>query len=207
MNELERTLAVRFGQEQVKSIPPRKEGDFPLLALSIQARSPITVVMTNGLSDYEMPVPEKIAGQEFLELYFCLPSYWDIEDIDNPRMNWIFHWIDRMTKHVIEKRTWFGIGHTIPCGNPAVSLSDTMRQNHFFLTSPIFLEKELSPLKVGEKEVNFLGIIPIFEDEMDYKAGKGTYKLFKKLNGQGISELLDDYRMSSLKSKWRFFKR
>ena len=75
------------------------------------------------------------------------------------------------------------------------------------LNAPYFLEKELSPIINEDKAIHFLGIIPIFEDEMDYKMGKGTYKLLQKIEGKGVSELLDDYRMSCLKSKWRFFQK
>jgi hypothetical protein len=69
------------------------------------------------------------------------------------------------------------------------------------------LEDDLKPVVLEGKEIYFLGIIPIFEDEMDYKMAKGTYKLIQKMSGKGITELLDDYRMSSLKSKWRIFKK
>ena len=33
--------------------------------------------------------------------------------------------------------------------------------------------------------------------------GKGTLKLQKKFKDRTITELLDDYRMTSLKTKWR----
>jgi hypothetical protein len=48
-----------------------------------------------------------------------------------------------------------------------------------------------------------LAIIPIFPDEMDYKQGKGTFKFLQKLSNQGVTEKLDDYRSTVLKSKWR----
>jgi len=31
-------------------------------------KSPVTVIVTNGLSDYKMPVPEKWEGREYNEL-------------------------------------------------------------------------------------------------------------------------------------------
>lgn len=203
MNELEQGLIARFGADKVKAMDAA-EGDFPLLILDLEMRSEIKVVMTNGLSNFTMPVPEKFAGKEHVELYFCLPSYWDL---DNPHGQWIFEWIRKMAKHVVEKHTWFGIGHTFPNGNPAVPLSPTMKQKYLMLNEPVFLEKELSPLQLNDFEVNFLGIIPLFEDELDYKMGKGTYKLLRKMEAKGISELLDDFRLSALKSKWRVLKR
>jgi hypothetical protein len=203
---LHQALAARFGEHRVQALP-RVEGEIPLLLLDLELASPVTVLMTNGLSDYNMPVPERLQNRNFNEIYFCLPSYWEWEDTENPQMNWVFPWIKRLAKYVVDKQSWFGPGHTMPCGVTHESLSATMKQNHFFLTDPIYLDQELTPLKVGEKTVYFLGIIPIFEDEMDYKSGKGTFKLLQKLSNAGVTEKLDDYRGTVLRSKWRLLKR
>jgi hypothetical protein len=102
---------------------------------------------------------------------------------------------------------WFGPGHTMPCGNPFQSLSPMMRENHFFLSDPILLADELFPFVTDNKTIHFLAIIPIFEDEMDYKQGKGTFKILKKFTQHGITEKLDDFRGSIMKSKWRLIKK
>jgi hypothetical protein len=206
MTDLERVLIERFGEKNVRSIDVAAD-EMPLLEVNFEVKNQMKILITNGLSEYKMPVPEKVVGREFNEIYFCLPTYWDIRDIQNPNMNWVFPWIQRLAKHVVAKNTWFGPGHTIPCGNPFVSLSPTMRQNHFFLTDPLVLEQELTPIVLEDKVIYPLGILPIFEDEMDYKQGKGTLKLLQKLSNQGITEKLDDFRSSCLKNKWRFFKK
>ena len=203
---LHQALAARFGEHRVQALPT-VEGEIPLLLLDLELASPVTVLMTNGLSNYNMPVPERLMNRNFNEIYFCLPSYWEWEDTENPQMNWVFPWIKRLAKYVVDKQSWFGPGHTMPCGVAQERLSATMQQNHFFLTDPIYLDEELTPLKVGEKKVYFLGIIPIFEDEMDYKSGKGTFKLLQKLSNAGVTEKLDDYRGTVLRSKWRLLKR
>ena len=203
---LHQALAARFGEHRVQALPT-VEGEIPLLLLDLELASPVTVLMTNGLSNYNMPVPERLMNRNFHEIYFCLPSYWEWEDTENPQMNWVFPWIKRLAKYVVDKQSWFGPGHTMPCGVAQERLSATMQQNHFFLTDPIYLDEELTPLKVGEKKVYFLGIIPIFEDEMDYKSGKGTFKLLQKLSNAGVTEKLDDYRGTVLRSKWRLLKR
>lgn len=202
MTAFQAALANRFGEHRVSEIPTL-EGQTPLLALDLELTTPVTVIMTNGLSDYKMPVPEKVAGREFNEIYFCLPSYWEWEDLENPRMNWIFPWIQRLAKYVVDKQTWFGAGHTLPCGKEMQELSETMRQNHFFLSDPLLLQQQLEPIEVEGKTIYMLAIIPIFPDEMDYKQGKGTFKFLQKLSNQGVTEKLDDFRSTVLKSKWR----
>lgn len=204
-SELQKALSERFGEHRVTEIPVH-EGEMPLLLLDLELKSPVTILMTNGLSDYKMPVHEKFEGREFNELYFCLPSYWEWDALDNPRMNWIYPWIQRLSKFVVENNTWFGHGHTMPCGSERASLSDTLLQNHFFLSDPILLEEELKPIELHDKTIHFLAIVPIFSKEMDYKQHKGTYKFLQKLQNNGITEKLDDYRESFMKTKWRFFK-
>ncbi|MCO5258978.1 MAG: suppressor of fused domain protein [Crocinitomicaceae bacterium] len=204
MSDLKKALEIRFGEHRVMEVPT-SEGEMPLLALDLESRSQVTVILTNGLSDYKMPVPEKINDRAFNELCFCLPSYWEWEDVDNPTMNWIFPWIQKLAKYVVEKETWFGHGHTIPSGKDLPPFSQTMKQNYLILADPILLENELKPLKVADKTIHFLTIIPIFEDEMDMKQEKGVFKFFKKFMDKGGTELLDDYRSSTLKSKWRLF--
>jgi hypothetical protein len=196
-------LIQRFGEERVVDLPVQ-DGELPLLMLDLEAKIPVNVLLTNGLSKYKMPVHEKEKGKEFNELCFCLPGYWDWEDRSNPNTNWVFHWIQRLAKYVQENETWFGHGHTMPCGKEMQSLSSTMKQNHFILVKPMLLEKEMAPVKSNGKEINFLFIVPIFGDEMDYKQGKGTQKLLAKFINKGITEELDDFRGNALKRRWIF---
>ena len=123
-------LIQRFGEERVVDLPVQ-DGELPLLMLDLEAKIPVNVLLTNGLSEYKMPVHEKEKGKEFNELCFCLPGYWDWEDRSNPNTNWVFHWIQRLAKYVQENETWFGHGHTMPCGKEMQSLSSTMKRMHF----------------------------------------------------------------------------
>lgn len=195
-------LIKRFGEHRVSELPT-KEGEVPLLILDLELKSPVHVIVTNGLSDYNMPVPEKWKGREFNELYFCLPSYWEWEDTDNPQMNWVFYWIQRLAKFVVQEETWFGHGHTMPCGKEMNPLSSTMKQNNFMLADPMLLEQEMASVMVDGKEIHFLSIIPLYKNEIDYKQSKGTFKFMQKLVNNGITEKLDDYRGSAMKRKWR----
>lgn len=204
MSQLKEILVKRFGEHRILDVPVA-EGEISLLALDLESRSPITVICTNGLSDYKMPVSEKSAGREYNELCFCLPSYWEWEDLENPNMNWIFPWLQKLSKYVIEKQTWFGHGHTIPNGKDLLPLSPNMRQNHLILSNPILLENELQPVQIDNKEVHFLTIIPIFSDEMDFKQAKGTFKFFQRFTNKGTNEILDDFRTTVMRGKWRIF--
>lgn len=206
MSKLKSALSERFGEHRVKDLQVG-EGEIPLLLIELDIPGQIRVLVTNGLNSYEMPVPEKMKGREFNELYFCIPSYWEMNEPTNPKMNWVFIWIQKMAKFVLEKNTWFGHGHTIPNGPDKLPLSPTMNQTALLLMDPILLEEELAPILIDGKTVHFLAIMPIFSDELDYKQARGTFKFLQKLNLKGVNEKLDDFRTSILKGKWRLFKR
>lgn len=207
-DKLVEALKARFGEQQLELIyytNTQDEGlkNYPFICIRVKKRSEISILMTSDLSTYRMPVMEKHLGREHNELYFCIPSYWDLSDHSNPRMNWVFETLYRLRIHVKEKNTWFGIGHTIPHANPICDISPSMKQKYYFLNEPWLLKEDLEPLKNDQYLVHFLAVLPIFEDEFDYKIGKGTYKFQKKLKSREVTELLDDFRFTILKSRWR----
>lgn len=205
MSELTDKLVKRFGQNHVHQFSIGEEDYIHLLEIGVNTKQfPMRIIMTEGLSEYKMPVPERYKEWEATELYFCLPNYWDLNDMDNPRMNWPIKTIQRLVKNVIENKTWYGPGHTIANGNPPKAISETMKQEYFLLSKPIALEDYLQPLLVNEKEVHFLAVIPIFSQEFERKTSQGYYKWIKKYRLKNGNEILDDFRRS-IHKKRRFF--
>lgn len=205
MSELKSKLEKRFGQNQVNDFSSGEDDYIHLLDIDVDTKQfPMRVIMTNGLSEYKMPVPERYKEWEATEIFFCLPSYWDLEDKENTRMNWPLEIIQRLVKNVIDNQTWYGPGHTIANGNPPKAISDTMKQEYFLLSKPIVLEDYLQPLLVNDKEVHFLAIIPLFTQEFERKTNQGYYKWIKKYRLKNGNEVLDDFRRS-IHKKRRFF--
>lgn len=205
MEELKNYLANRFGEHRVSDF--EIDGiDVPLLKIELElSASPVTVIMTNGLRNYSMPVPEKLMGQEHIELFFCLPSYWDLTDLNNGTMNWPFTWLEKLGKHLVDSETWYGPGHTFSNGNPLKPFSETMKSDHLLIIDPIKLEEHLTPAKLGDKQIHFLAAIPIFEQEFDIKMAKGYGKFMRKFRAKNGSEIVDDYRENIFKSRFRIF--
>ncbi|MGB0932706.1 MAG: suppressor of fused domain protein [Lishizhenia sp.] len=206
MTEIEEAMIARFGEGRVQTYQSTDDTSCDLLLLSLEKTSPVTVIMTNGLFHKNMPVPEKLKGRNRCELYFCLPDYWDWEDVENPQMNWVFTWIQKFAKHLLENDTWYGPGHSFPAGKPPMAISKTMQQSYFMLSDPLLLEAELEPVSLqSNEEVSFYGIIPIFEDEFDFKVAKTTAKFLKKFTAKRHTEKLDDFRESIRKLRYRIF--
>jgi hypothetical protein len=176
-----------------------------ILQMDIQLKSKVTVLMTDGFRHYKMPVSEKHIGKERVELYFCLPDYWDLKDSSNPNMNWVFDWLDRLAKYAREKESWYGHGHTLYCGSNHSKLSATMKQDHFLFIDPMLLREELAAINYEGEVTHFLAVIPLFKNEFEYKQRKGTFKFMEKMLSCGMTEKLDDFRTSIVRSKWKLW--
>lgn len=188
-----------FEVKRIKETP-----NFNLIEIPIPEKR-VTLWMTDGLSTYNMPVPEKHEDENFVELYFCLPSYWDLQE-PNPNFTWPLEWLEKLGNHAINKQTWFGHGHTIQCYSDFSPLSSSLKANHFFMVRPVLLEEELENINIGSKKITPLGIIPIFGEEMDFKQAKGTLKFLKRLIHKNVDEKLDDFRESTMKGRIRLFR-
>ena len=202
MSELKIALEKRFGEHRVSDYPFGDSDYIDLLKIEVEKKFPLTIICTNGLSDYEMPVNESYKDRKHTEIFFCLPGYWDLNDVENKNMMWPLKIIQKLTENVIEGQTWYGPGHTIANGNPSNSISETMKQDYFLLADPIELEDFFAPMEIKGFETHFLAVIPIYHKEYEQKVHQGYPKWIKKFRSRNGNEILDDYRSSIYKSRW-----
>lgn len=181
--------------EEINSaISVKKVGDIPDLSvdiLMVEVSQPkIKILMTDGLSAKEQPV-DKEDFQKFkrIELYFCLPEYWDID-----KNSWPIEWLNRLAQVPSKNNTWFGPGDTIPAGNPPLFFLDKLLANHFMLTEPIRALSFFQAPNWSSHEIGFLGIIPINQEEIDYKLRNSATVLLQRLEKKGYDELVDPFR-------------
>jgi hypothetical protein len=203
MDLLLNILETRFGKEKITKIQFKEERFY---CIDLSKEKSVKVLMTSRFHEYQMPVPEKLKGYENGELFACLPGYWDVRNHNDEKVIWAYEWLHKILTYTTEKQTWIGEGHTYDCTKHSAQLSQSLKQNHLFISSPIYLETELAPMQNEDKTIHFWGIIPIFSDEMDFKQSKGTVKFKTKLLSKGITEKIDEYRQTALKTRWTFFK-
>lgn len=205
MDKLMDILSTRPGVSATRELDVELMDGIKLIQLTVEHPRKVTVLCTNGLSKYIMPVTDAYRGYECNELCFCLPSYWDSDDLSNSRCIWVVDQLRRLTRFVREKETFFGHGHTVAGSNPPQALSDTMRQSYLMMAHPELLKDTLAPIALDGNTVHFLCLIPLFTDEFEYKQGRSTFKFLKKFRAKNFSEVLDDYRESAVKRKYYLF--
>lgn len=154
------------------------------------------LLVTDGLRKTAQEVNSDNEDLKHIELYFCLPEYWNIENAE-----WPVYWLNRIAEVPQKFKTWFGHGDTLPAGKPAEEVADNFAANHFMLSRPIHLKEVLTQ---NESQA-FLGIIPLFQKEMDYKLKNSHTLLLNKFESKNINERLDIYRENTCKKKFGIF--
>ena len=100
------------------------------------------LLITDGLRSYTQGVNEDNKDLAHIELYFCLPDYWNLE-----RNPWPLEWLNKLAEVPQKNNTWYGVGDTIPAGNPPAELDEKFTANHFILARPNLLAAQFSGKK------------------------------------------------------------
>ena len=178
--KIEEHIEKYFGQ--IENYYQEKDTDDIKLNIYIIPPTPkrrnITLV-TGGMGAHKMNVPESLDDQKLqrAELIIILPPGWklDSEDIE---LYWPLHLIKILSRLPIEENAWLGWGHTVDyCSNfaPNTELSGVI------LTNPPF-GKGSGICKFSEDdEVNFYQVIPIYNNEIEFKNKNGASALLREL--------------------------
>lgn len=159
------------------------------------------ILFTDGLRSNEQEVNEENVGLEKIELYILLPAYWNLDNDHYP-----VEWLERIAAVPQKNNTWFGNGDTIPAGNPAEELSENFSANHFILRRPKKLGADLDENWESSLGYRLLSVIPIYQNEIDFKLKNSHSMLFKKMDALDYTEMWDVYRQSCIRSLFnRFF--
>lgn len=175
---------------------------------------PFHALVTSGMSDKPMHVPEGLEDHRYSELCVLLPANWPInaenyslmEQVFKEERNyWPVRWLKMIARFPHEYDTWVGWGHTIPNGEHADPFADNTKLGCVFLLPSISLPDEFFELKVSEeKTIKFYCLYPIYKEEMQLKLDKGSDALLKKFEESGVTDVIDVNRPNTCQKK-KFF--
>ena len=166
-------------------VPPTEERDYCTL-------------VTMGMGAHRMNVPEELVEYklERAELAIALPADWklDQESMKDEKWYWPIRLLKSLARLPIASDTWLGFGHTMD--NEEDFAKDT-KLCAAILTGPQDTEdgSEVCTLPGGE-EVNFYQVIPLYEDELDYKLEHDVDALLNKM--RGISFVVNPTRQNAI---------
>ena len=148
-------------------------------------------LVTMGAGAHKMNVPEKLAGQglERAELVICLPSDWNINSSDE-KDYWPIRLLKDIARLPINSDTWIGWGHSVENQEPFAENTELCGT---LILSPPFGEDCCVCVMPDGEEVNFYQLIPIYQDEMDFKIERGTDELLDMFDNE-LSPIIEPDR-------------
>ncbi len=164
---------------------------------------PYHALVTSGVSDLPMTVPAGMDDFSRVELMMALPPDWPLDENEMKKEEnyWPIRWLKQIGRLPHDYNTWIGYGHTIPNGDPAEKIENTNFVG-FMLTPaywlpPEFLQKESSNGDI----ISFFNLLPLYQDEMDFKLKKGAEELELRFEKRNLSMMVDVDRPSAVKKK------
>lgn len=169
--------------------------------------------VTTGMSLIPMNVPEGVENADnyrYSELMICLPPSWPVsnEAFKDHNNYWPIKWLKMLARFPYEYNTWLWWGHTMPNGDPAQQIAENNKFSGVIILPPIRVDSEFTSLEINKnKTIYFFSVVPLYEEEMNYKLKYGADALTEKFDKNGITELIDINRVNVCKkSLWPFKK-
>lgn len=167
-------------------------------------RRPAFTLVTTGMSDLPMSVPQGREEYAHAELMVTLPPDWQLtqQAFQDERWYWPVRWLKTLARFPHEYKTWLGHGHTLPNGDPASPLGPGTKMTGILVMPPISLPPESYVLDDGAgPKVHFYALYPLYDDEMSLKLAQGTDALIDRMEAANVMDLLNPARPSMVPRK------
>jgi predicted Zn finger-like uncharacterized protein len=158
---------------------------------------PFHTLVTSGMSDLPMTVPEGAEDFRFAELLICLPEEWPLtqEAFEDEQHYWPVRLLKTLARLPHEYDTWLGWGHTVPNGDPARPFAPGTDLCCGLLLQPLLIPDDFVELTMPDgRVVHFLALVPLYREEMEFKLKHGTEALLERFEAAEVCELLDVHR-------------
>ncbi|MDR1902983.1 MAG: suppressor of fused domain protein [Treponema sp.] len=139
------------------------------------------VLVTMGMGAHRMNVPDELKEENLAraEVLVCLPPDWNIESKEE-EYYWPLRWLKIMARLPGNEDTWIGWGHTVPNGEP---FAKNTQLNTILLLNPgAFRQKSFRCKMPDGSYVNFYQMIPLYEEEVQFKIKNNTDLLLSFLD-------------------------
>lgn len=179
----------------VHIVPPRPDRNFNTL-------------ITSGMSERAMKVPEGAEEFSYAELMICLPPDWPLrhEDFQDENNYWPVRLLKVLARLPHEYDTWLSFAHTVPNGDPPEPYAENTGFCGAILSPPTLAPEAFWQFQVNpETVIHFFAVLPLYAEESDLKLKKGADELFDRFDKQGISEIVDLKRKNVAKKRFGLF--
>lgn len=169
---------------------------------------PFVRLVTSGMSDLPMTVPDGAESSRYAELMVTLPGDWRLDQKSFEDENW--YWPVRLLKGLArlphKYRTWLGFGHSVPNGDPPEPYASRTGLCGAIVLPPVTVPEGFHRLRINEeKEITFYAAVPLYAEEMNFKLRSGTDKLLDKFDRADVSDIIDPVRRNVARKRFGIF--
>jgi hypothetical protein len=155
-----------------------------------------TWLVTTGMSDLPMTVPEGAEEWRHAEVMIALPSDWPLtpQAWKDERHYWPIRLLKGLARLPHLYATWLGEGHTVPNGDPPAPYAPGTGLCCALLLPALDVPEGFTPLALPDRTIHFLQILPIHRFEMERKLLQGTDALLDLFDEHELSPIVDPAR-------------
>jgi len=169
--------------------------DLDILHVEATETKPFHVLITSGMSDRPMTIPEDLEGEPpapRAELVLALDQSWPFgpEHLADDRYAWPLKLLASLARLPHAHGLWFGPGHTVPNGNPPQPYVPDSGLCGVLIAPPVAMPPDFPVLTHAEERLEFLAVVPVYAEEMQLKVERGTEVLFERFDAHDINEVL-----------------
>jgi hypothetical protein len=169
---------------------------------------PFVRLVTSGMSDLRMVVPQHIDAPGYLELLMTLPGDWQLEQkaFEDERWYWPIRLMKTLARLPHKYNTWLGFGHSVPNGDPPEPYAPGTKLCGSILLPSITVDDAFHTLRIHQfKEISFLAVVPLYEQEMNFKLRSGSDALTDRFQRAGINDIVDVSRKNVARKLFGIF--
>ena len=158
----------------------------------------VWTLFTTGMSARPMTTPASFEGPQRAELLVRLTASWPMTQtaFADDENYWPVRWLKMLARLPHDYNTWLWPSHTIPNGQPALPFSAKAKQSGMMIVPATCLADGDEIVTTSSGAVMLMSIMPVYDEEMQYKLEKGYDALIEKLVAADIDELLDLERVN-----------
>ncbi len=172
-------------------------GPIEMLLFAPTEQRPMHTLVTHGVSDRASDVPEGAEDFRRVELVAVLPEDWPLPESDeqwpdflaDPARSWPFELVFGLAHLPSSFDSWLGWGHTATADSDPRATYDGSPFGGVLLASPVTLPEEFETLVVGDEQIQWLGVYPVYAAELDLKLERGAEELLARFDEAGVPEV------------------
>lgn len=152
------------------------------------------ILMSNGMSNIEMPAPVGAEDYKRAEIITLLPSDWALDEhsLQHENNNWPIRWMRTIARLAIYDQKWFTFGNTFNSNNTTIA---NTQFTHVALLDSSTLPEDLLSIDILDGKIILYTLIPLLASEAQIKKDKGLEALLEALATKQITDIIDISRV------------